>query len=119
MSEEDEDMLILVRGSERCIAVFTRTSWSEKVEQIREMVGSEREFGVVSRSLMYQASEQKVDKQGRLNLTASLIEFAQLSGEVLIVGYEKKIEIWDPERYREFVESTEVDYLNIARELDI
>jgi MraZ protein len=89
------------------------------VDTIKRKVQSEREFGIVSRRLMYQAAEQKIDKQGRLNLSANLIRYAELNGEVLIVGYHNKIEIWDPAKYQQFVETTENDYLSIVRDLDI
>ncbi|MCB0258277.1 MAG: division/cell wall cluster transcriptional repressor MraZ [Calditrichaeota bacterium] len=119
LREEDEDTLILIRGTEKCLGVYPRSSWQETVEEIKRKVGTGREFGVVSRRLMYQASEQTIDKQGRLNLPANLIEYAGLVGEVLVVGYEQKIEIWDRDRYRDYVESTESEYLKIAQELDI
>ncbi|MCB0294697.1 MAG: division/cell wall cluster transcriptional repressor MraZ [Calditrichaeota bacterium] len=119
LREEDEDTLILIRGTEKCLGVYPRSSWQETVEEIKRKVGTGREFGVVSRRLMYQASEQTIDKQGRLNLPANLIEYAGLEGEVLVVGYEQKIEIWDRDRYRDYVESTESEYLKIAQELDI
>lgn len=117
--EEDRDTLILVRGTEKCIGIYPLSSWERTIDVIRSKVGNDREFGVVSRRLMYQASEQKIDKQGRLNLTANLIEYGHLNGEVLIVGYENKIELWNPEKYQEFVEATEVDFRRIVQELDI
>ncbi len=119
LSDEDRDSLMLVRSVDKCISVYPLSSWRSKVDLIRSKVNSEREFGIVSRRLMYQGGEQKIDKQGRLNLPSELIEYAQLNGEVLIVGYENKIEIWNPDRYREFVETTEADFLKISRELDI
>lgn len=119
LREEDEDTLILIRGTEKCLGVYPRSAWHETVEEIKRKVGTGREFGVVSRRLMYQASEQTIDKQGRLNLPANLIEYAGLEGEVLVVGYEQKIEIWNRDRYQDYVESTESEYLKIAQELDI
>jgi MraZ protein len=119
LREEDEDTLIMIRGTQNCIGVYPLTSWRQTVDTIKRKVQNEREFGIVSRRLMYQAAEQKIDKQGRLNLSANLIEYAGLNGEVLIVGYHNKIEIWDPGKYRQFVETTETDYLNIVRDLDI
>lgn len=117
--KEDDDTLILVRGTERCIGVFPLSAWNHTIEDIKQKVGTGKEFGIVSRRLMYQASEQKVDKQGRLNLPANLIEYAQLEGDVLVVGYENKIEIWNHDKYQEYVETTESDYLKIAEDLDI
>lgn len=119
LAEEDEDTLILIRGSEKCIAMYPLTSWNRQIDFIKSKVANEREFAIVSRRLMFQATEQKVDKQGRLNLSSNLIEYAHLDGETLIVGYENKIEVWSPQRYQDFVEATEMDFAKIARELDI
>ncbi|RMI13649.1 MAG: division/cell wall cluster transcriptional repressor MraZ [Calditrichaeota bacterium] len=119
LAEEDEDTLIIIRGSERCLSMYPLTAWQQLIEKIKEKVENDREFGIVSRRLMYQASEQKIDKQGRLNLPASLIEYAQLNGEVLIVGYENKVEVWNPQKYEEFVHSTEGDFLKVTRDLNI
>lgn len=118
LREGDEDTVILVRGTERCIGMYPLISWHETIADLKQKVRNKREFGIVSRRLMYQASEQKIDKQGRLNLPTSLVEYARLNGELLIVGYDNKMEIWHPEKYQEFVEATEADYLNIARDLD-
>ncbi len=119
LTEEDEDTLILIRGTERCIGMYPLSSWNRTIEAIKSKVDNEREFGIVSRRLMYQATEQKIDKQGRLNLSSNLIEYAGLDGEVLVVGYEHKVEVWDPENYQDFVEATTVDFAKIARELDL
>tara|TARA_Y100000294_G_C8544851_1_gene332650 strand:- start:890 stop:1111 length:222 start_codon:yes stop_codon:yes gene_type:complete len=38
----------------------------------------------------------KFDKQGRIQLTPALMEYASLDKEVLIIGVVNKIEIWNP-----------------------
>ncbi len=119
LGEDDRDIVILVRGKEKHISCYPLSSWYEKIEKIKNIVENDREFGLVSRRLMYQASEQKIDKQGRLNISADLIEYAQLNGEVMIVGYEKKIELWSPEKYSESVDGSELDYMKITQDLDI
>ena len=42
------------------------------------------------------ATPSTYDKQGRINLTPSLINFASLEKDVLIIGMVNKMEIWDP-----------------------
>ncbi|MGH1363066.1 MAG: division/cell wall cluster transcriptional repressor MraZ [Calditrichia bacterium] len=119
LREEDEDTLILVRASETCIAMYPLQSWQDTVAAIKSRLTSDREFAVISRRLMYQASEQRIDKQGRLNLTTNLIDYAGLEGEVLVVGYEQKIELWQPARYEDYVRKTEAEFQRISLDLDI
>ena len=42
------------------------------------------------------ASPSTYDKQGRITLTPSLIEYAKLNKDALIIGMINKIEIWNP-----------------------
>ena len=119
LREEDQESVILIRGKEKYISCYPLSSWHEKIEKIKSIVENDHEFGVVSRRLMFQASEQKIDKQGRLNISADLIKYAELNGEVMIVGHEKKIELWNPAKYTESVSGTELDYMKITQDLDI
>jgi len=118
LTAEDEETFILTRGTDPCITLYPLSAWTRTIENIKNKVGSGKEFRIVSRRLMYQASEQKIDKQGRLNLPSALIDYAQLNGEVLIVGYEDRLEVWNPDRYKQYVEATEAEYQRIADELD-
>ena len=47
------------------------------------------------------ASPSTYDKQGRIILTPSLIEYAELDKELLIIGMVNKMEIWNPDRLKE------------------
>ena len=49
---------------------------------------------------MRYASPSKYDKQGRISLTQSLIDFAKLDKEILIIGVVNKLEIWDPNQLK-------------------
>ena len=49
------------------------------------------------------------DKQGRITLSPSLIEYAGLEKEILIIGMVNKMEVWNPD----YLESTEKEALGI------
>ena len=51
------------------------------------------------------ATPSTYDKQGRITLSPSLIEYAGLEKEVLIIGMVNKIEVWNPK----YLENTEKD----------
>ncbi len=118
LGEADQDTFILIRGSEPCITLYPKSVFASKMQELREKLSNGREYRIVTRRLMYQASEQTIDKQGRLNLPAQLIEYARLRDEVLIVGYEDKIELWDPALYQQVVTEAEPEFQKISQELD-
>jgi len=56
------------------------------------------------------ASPSTYDKQGRIILTPSLIEYAELDKELLIIGMVNKMEIWNPDRLKEVdLENIKID----------
>ena len=47
------------------------------------------------------ASICEFDKQGRINLVNSLIEYAKIQKECVIIGVNDRLEIWAVERYED------------------
>ena len=47
----------------------------------------------------------QMDSQGRVPISSGLRDLAQLSGETMVVGVDNRVEIWNPARWREIVES--------------
>jgi MraZ protein len=46
------------------------------------------------------ASDMKLDSHGRILLTPTLREYAQLDKEVMLIGQGNKFEVWDGETWR-------------------
>jgi MraZ protein len=48
------------------------------------------------------AREQELDKQGRIIIPSSHLEYAQIKGDVTILGLNDRIEIWSTEIYSQY-----------------
>lgn len=57
--------------------------------------------------LMHHTAEATVDGQGRISIPPHLSEVAGIEDEILFVGAGEVIEMWDPDRYREYVVGAE------------
>ena len=55
------------------------------------------------------AAPSTYDKQGRITLSPSLIEYAGLEKDILIIGMVNKMEVWNPQ----YLENTEKEALEI------
>ena len=64
------------------------------------------------------AMESDFDKQGRVNLTKTLKDHAQLEKECVIVGVSNRIEIWSQKHWDDFCEGANQNYDDIAENLD-
>jgi MraZ protein len=55
------------------------------------------------------------DKQGRVLLPERVVQEAQLGKEVTIIGVNDYVDIWDRQRYREFLAENQSRFLEVRR----
>jgi MraZ protein len=117
LEEEREGVgFYITRGLEKCLALFTPNEW-EKME--RELDVSREEFrNTDTRKFMRQfygnAEYVAMDKQGRILLTERLKELGELKRDVVLVGVRTRVEIWDAQRWDEFMKESADQYEDFA-----
>lgn len=117
-SGNGDQTFILTRGSERCIVMFPLGEWRRKIRELERLVPDGAQRRIINRRMNYYASHQKVDKQGRINIPADLIEYAGLDREVVVLGTGKRIEIWNPDELQKYLEAGETTFQDGSNVLD-
>ena len=97
LSLDNQETFIISRGLDSCIYVYPLVVWQEIEENIRKLSSISKTNRFYIRDIVRYASPTKYDKQGRISLTQSLINYSMLKKEILIIGVVNKIEIWNPE----------------------
>ena len=73
---------------------------------------------IVLRRLIAPAQEVEFDKAGRLSIPQSLREHAGLVKECVIMGVNKYMELWDAERYEQYIAETDTLFRQAAEGLN-
>ena len=89
-----------VNCGHRCLTVYTAEDWQKLQNNYNELPISQRS-AATSLIFMY-ATECAPDKQFRFSLTQSLLEYAGIDRDVMIVGRAGQAEIWDAEEFKTF-----------------
>ena len=84
----------------KCLTVYTEQEWTVFQQRFNELSISQRS-GATSLIFM-NAVECTPDKQFRFALTGSLLNYAGIDREVMIVGRAGQAEIWSAEEYNSF-----------------
>lgn len=114
---EDQRLFFGTRGLERCVFLFLPDDWKEVVSQVRQAsLGSERARGF-SRLFFSTARELPVDGAGRVLVPSEYRELAGIDREAVLVGVDRRIEIWAPERWSGEEERNENNYEQQATEI--
>ncbi|MDP4174852.1 MAG: division/cell wall cluster transcriptional repressor MraZ [Bacteroidota bacterium] len=115
---EANDTFVMTRGVEKCIVVYPLDQWKElmdtKLANLNEFNKKEAMF---IRAFLQRASEDTLDSQSRLLIPQNLIEYAGIEKEVFILGAIKKIEIWNPVIYDNYLNSQPESFEEIAEEV--
>lgn len=107
--------IVITRGLDRCLFVFTLEDWKRFTailgEQLLFTNGEARKF---SRFLFSGAVDAIPDKQGRVLIPQYLRDHAGLDGEVVIIGTNNRLEVWQPERWQQTLSEVSEDAETIA-----
>ena len=96
LSEDNENTFVIARGMDPCIWVYPLAQWKEIETNLRSLSSLSKIHRTFVRNTARYASPSTYDKQGRITLTPSLIEYAGLEKNALIIGMINKMEIWNP-----------------------
>lgn len=96
--------LVLTKGLDGCLALYTEKEWSSFQERLNELSFTTRDFRFVSRMIYSAASVVEPDRQGRFLIPGHLLEDAGLKSDALVLGAYRWIEIWNPERFDKHVD---------------
>ena len=97
LSNDNENTFITTRGQDTCVWVYPIIEWKKIETELRKLSSVSEIHRTFIRQISRSASPSTYDKQGRIKINPSLISYAGLEKDVLIVGVVNKIEIWNPE----------------------
>ncbi|MGG5172977.1 division/cell wall cluster transcriptional repressor MraZ [Pseudarthrobacter sp. J1738] len=105
--EELSNGLVLTRGQERCIYVFSQREFEKVHEQMREAPISSKQARDYIRVFLSGASDEVPDKQGRITIPPALRAYAGLGRELAVIGAGSRAEIWDMQAWTDYLEEKE------------
>ncbi len=92
--EELSEGLVLTRGQERCIYVFSMNEFEKVHEQMRAAPLSSRQARDYNRVFLSGASDEVPDKQGRITIPPALRAYAGVDRDLAVIGAGNRAEIW-------------------------
>lgn len=111
------DTLIVTRGMDGCLAIYTEEQWTIIYQQLLKLPMTKKNARDYVRKLSGKAKRCEFDELGRILLPSNLIQHAKLEKACMIVGVVNHIEIWDKARYEMEDEATDESFEEIAEDL--
>jgi len=108
---------VLTRGLDQCVFGYPMDEWKALEQKLKALPFTKKDARAFSRFFFSGASECQLDKQGRVNITPSLRDYAGLDKECIIIGVSNRIEIWSKSRWESYYEASESSFEQISESL--
>ncbi|MEX5294898.1 division/cell wall cluster transcriptional repressor MraZ [Kocuria sp. CPCC 205268] len=115
--EELAEGLVLTRGQERCLYVFSVREFERVHEQLRAAPLSSKQARDYIRVFLSGASDEVPDKQGRVTIPPPLRDYAGLDRELAVIGAGTRVEIWDAQAWNEYLNEKEAVFSDTEEEV--
>jgi MraZ protein len=115
--EELSAGIVVTRGQERCLYLFSASEFASVHEKIRQAPVTSKQARDYLRVFLSGASDEVPDRQGRITLPALLREYAGLNRELVIIGVGSRAEIWDSSVWQQYLSNNEQAFSETAEEV--
>jgi MraZ protein len=92
--EQLEDGVVVTRGQERCLYVFPVAEFARLADQLRQAPVTSKQARDYLRVFLSGASDEIVDRQGRVTIPTALRTYAGLTRDCAVIGAGQRVEIW-------------------------
>lgn len=108
---------VITRGLDNCIFGYPMDEWRKLEGKLKALPMTKKDTRAFARFFFSGATEVEVDKQGRINIPTTLMEYAKLTKECIVVGVSSRIEIWAKESWESYFEESESSFNEIAENI--
>ena len=115
--EELGNKFIVTRGLEQCLFVYSKDEWNNIINKLKELPFTSKAARSFMRMFLSGATECELDKNGRINISIPLTNYAELEKECIIIGVNDRLEIWSLSKFNNFFDENIENFSEIAEEL--
>jgi MraZ protein len=112
-----ESGIVLTRGQERCIYVFSTIEFQQVHDRIRQAPLTSAGARDFLRLFLSGASSESPDSQHRITIPPSLREYAGLERDLTVIGVGDRAEIWATDAWNDYYSAKEADFSSTTEEV--
>lgn len=109
----------LIKGYEGSLSLYDEAGFKEYIDSLTSLPYSHKDARDIKRIALSSVYELELDKVGRLLLPSALLSKYAISKRVVVVGLIDHIEIWDEDKWNEYLKSTEDRFEDISENLSL
>jgi len=117
LPEAEREGLVINRGFEKHLVIYTKKEWDSITEELSKLNAYEKKSRDFIRYFTRGATELSLDSANRILFPKALMEYAGISGEVVLSCVLNKIEVWAKDAYESQMDNEPENFANLAEEV--
>jgi MraZ protein len=117
LPEAEREGLVINRGFEKHLVIYTKKEWDSITEELSKLNAYEKKSRDFIRYFTRGATELSLDSANRILFPKALMEYAGITGEVVLSCVLNKIEVWAKDAYDNQLDSEPENFANLAEEV--
>lgn len=109
--------LMITKGQDHCLYVFPRAEFEQMARKVADAPFTNESVRAYQRYLFAGTDEQRPDGQGRISIASELRRYADLSKDCVVIGAINRLEIWNAERWQNYLDEHEEGYAQAREEV--
>lgn len=111
--------VVLTAHPHRCLLLYPQQAWSPIESKLMSLSSFDKQSSGLQRLLVGHAEDVELDSAGRLLLSSTLRQFANLDKQLMLVGQGSHFELWNAEAWHTQLEQAiGADDMRIPTELE-
>jgi len=115
--EELGEKVIITRGLENCLFIYSEKEWQKVVTKLNLLPFTKKDARSFTRMFLSGATDVEFDKQGRIKITKSLCEYANLSKDCVVIGVNDRLEVWSKENWDNYFNENSENMSEVCEKL--
>ena len=111
------ESFVITRGLENCLFVYSLVEWNKITDKLKKLPFTKQNARNFNRFLLSGATITELDKQGRIVIPSTLVDFADIDKDCVIIGVNDRLEIWSKTKWENFFSENEDKLSDIAEDL--
>ena len=109
-----QGVLYVAPGTDGSLALFTEDALAGLADRLAQSSPNARDVRAFSRLFYARAQAVELDGQGRVRIPPELAQLAGLAKEVVLIGVQDHLELWDSQRWEQYVKARQNQFDQIA-----
>lgn len=115
--EELGQCVIITRGLDGCLTIYTKEQWTTIYEQLLKLPSTKKDVRMFVRMMTSKAAECEIDAQGRVLIPSPLIRLGELEKDCMVIGAANHVEIWSKDKWQPVEDEANAAFEDIAENL--